>query len=71
MVAIMFIPSSMLKGVQMNWRRKAALSGNFALVIITMVFAIPRTILADSTKSTQLDVSWLLMRSAIEAFISS
>lgn len=68
---IMFIPFRMLKGVQMDWRRKAALSGIFSLVIITMVFAIVRTTLVGPAKSTQLDVSELNLWSAIEASIGS
>ena len=67
----MFIPFSMLKGVQMNWHRKAALSGIFSLVIITMVFAIVRASLVGSTDQTQIDSSWLYMWSAIEASIGS
>jgi len=67
----MFIPFSMLKGVQMKGRRKAALSGIFSLVVITMVFAIVRTALVGSSNSTQPDSSWLYMWSAIEAFIGS
>ena len=65
----MFIPFSMLKGVQMKWRRKAALSGIFSLVVITMVFAIVRTALVGSSNTTQPDSSWLYMWSAIEASI--
>ena len=67
----MFIPFSMLKGVQMKWRRKVALSGIFSLVIITMVFAIVRTALVGSSNTTQPDSSWLYMWSAIEASIGS
>ena len=67
----MLIPFSMLKGVQINWRRKAALSGIFSLVVITMVFAIVRTALVGSSNTTQPDSSWLYMWSAIEASVGS
>ncbi|KAL8857184.1 MAG: hypothetical protein Q9178_006239 [Gyalolechia marmorata] len=67
---IMFIPFSMLKGVQMNWRRKAALSGIFSLVVITMVFAVARTALIGSSNTTKTDSSLLWMWSAIEASIA-
>ena len=67
----MLIPFSMLKGVQMKWRRKAALSGIFSLVIITMVFAIVRNALVGSSNTHQHDSSWFYMWSAIEASIGS
>ncbi|KAL8919058.1 MAG: hypothetical protein Q9172_005158 [Xanthocarpia lactea] len=66
----MFIPFSMLKGVQMSWRRKAALSGIFSLVVITMVFAVARTALITSSNTIQVDSSLLWMWSAIQASIA-
>ncbi len=67
----MFIPFSLLKGVQMSWRRKAALSGIFSLVVITMVFAVARTALITSRNTIQVDSSLLWMWSAIQASIGS
>ncbi|KAI4200987.1 MAG: hypothetical protein LQ350_003556 [Teloschistes chrysophthalmus] len=67
---IMLIPFSMLKGVQMRWQRKLALSGIFSLVIITMIFAIVRTALVGSSNTKQPDSSWLYMWSAIEASVA-
>ncbi len=58
----------MLRGVQMRWRRKAALTGIFSLVVITMIFAIVRTAVVSSS-NTQIDTSWLFMWSAIEASV--
>lgn len=68
-MTVIVIPFSMLKGVQMHWRRKLALGGIFSLVIITMIFAIVRTALVGSSNTTQPDSSWLYMWSAIEASI--
>lgn len=67
----MFIPFSMLKGVQMEWRRKAVLNGIFSLVVIAMVFAILRTALVGASNTTQPDSAWLYTWSAIEASIGS
>lgn len=66
---VMLIPILMLRGVQMRWRRKAALTGIFSLVVITMIFAIVRTAVVGSTNTTQPDSSWLYMWSAIEASV--
>ncbi|KAL8665297.1 MAG: hypothetical protein Q9202_002348 [Teloschistes flavicans] len=68
--SIMLIPFSLLKGVQMRWHRKAALSGIFSLVVITMIFAIVRTALVGSSNTTQPDSSWLYMWNAIEASVA-
>lgn len=65
----MLIPILMLRGVQMRWRRKAALTGIFSLVVITMIFAIVRTAVVGSSNTTLLDSSWLFMWSAIEASV--
>lgn len=59
----------MLRGVQLGWRRKAALTGIFSLVVITMIFAIVRTAVVGSNNTTQPDSSWLYMWSAIEASV--
>lgn len=67
----MSIPFTMLKGVQMEWRRKAALGGVFSLVVITMVFAIIRTALVGSSNKTQPDASWVYLWNAIEASVGS
>ena len=65
----MFIPFSMLKGVQMDWHRKAALGGIFSLVVITMIFAIIRTALVGSNNNTRPDPTWLYLWNVIEASI--
>ncbi|KAI4254446.1 MAG: hypothetical protein LQ352_003091 [Teloschistes flavicans] len=67
---IMLIPFTMLRGVQMRWRRKAALGGIFSLVIITMIVAIVRTALVASKKTKQLESSWLYTWSAIETSVA-
>lgn len=54
---VMAIPISMLWGVQMSLRKKAALVGIFSLAIITCVFAIVRVIVI-STETRQLHVLW-------------
>lgn len=62
----MLIPITMLRGVQMNWRRKAALVGIFSLVIIVMIFAIIRVAVVSSSESSMKSVSWVVMWSAVE-----
>lgn len=61
----MALPISMLWGVQMSLRRKAALIGIFSLAIITIVFAVIRgTIVSTFTK--QPEPSWLYLWNSIE-----
>ncbi|KAI4202614.1 MAG: hypothetical protein LQ348_001478 [Seirophora lacunosa] len=67
---IMLVPFSMLRGVQMRWRRKAALTAIFSLVVITMVVAVLRAALVGSNQAASPDSSWLYMWSAIEASIA-
>lgn len=69
MSIVMSIPITMLWGVQMRWRRKAALAGIFSLVVITMIFAIVRTAVVGSAKTRLPDSSWLYMWSAIETSV--
>ena len=67
---VMLIPSTMLWGVQIQWRRKFTLAGIFSLVVITMIFAIVRTaVVTSSDKSHSPDSSWLYMWSAIEVSV--
>ena len=66
---VMSIPITMLWGVQMRWRRKAALAGIFSLVIITIIFAIVRTAVVSSSETRLPDSSWLYMWSAIETSV--
>lgn len=58
----------MLWGVQIQVRRKLALGGIFSLVIITISFAIIRTV-AVTTLTRLPDTSWLYMWSAIETTV--
>ncbi|KAL8956364.1 MAG: hypothetical protein Q9193_006107 [Seirophora villosa] len=67
---IMLVPFSMLRGVQMRWRRKVALAALFSLVVITMVVAVLRAALVGSNEAASPDCSWLYMWSAIEASIA-
>lgn len=62
----MLIPITILWGTQMKLRRKLALICIFALVIITVVFAILRTSTVSSL-TRKPDPSWLYMWTAIEA----
>lgn len=62
----MLIPITLLWKVQMKWRRKVALAGIFSLVIITMIFAMVRTIVAVTSLARQLNI-WVNMWSAVEA----
>lgn len=64
----MALPISMLWGVQMSFRRKAALIGIFSLAIITTVFAVIRvTIISTFTK--QPEPSWLYLWNSVEQCI--
>ena len=65
---VMVLPIVMLWGVQMQARRKLALGGIFSLVIITIAFAIIRTV-AVTTLTRLPDTSWLYMWSAIETTV--
>lgn len=67
--AVMLIPITMLWGVQMKPSRKFALGGIFSLVIITMIFAIVRTVLVGSIQGRLPDSSWLYMWSAVETSV--
>ncbi|KAL8850284.1 MAG: hypothetical protein Q9221_004794 [Calogaya cf. arnoldii] len=60
----------MLKGVQMEWHRKATLGGIFCLVVITMIIAIIRVALVGSDNKTQLDATWMYLWSAIETSVA-
>lgn len=67
---VMLIPITMLWGLQMEWRRKFTLAGIFSLVVITMIFAIVRTAVVSSSKTSHSpDSSWLYMWSAIEVSV--
>ena len=63
---VMLIPITLLWKVQMKWRRKAALAGIFSLVIITMIFAMVRTIVAVTSLARQQNL-WVNLWSAVEA----
>ena len=62
---VMAIPITLLWGVQMSFRRKAALTGIFSLGVITTVVAIIR-ITAITTSGRQPDTSWSYMWNLIE-----
>lgn len=64
----MILPIAMLWGVQIQVSRKLALGGIFSLVIITIAFAIIRTV-AVTTLTRLPDTSWLYMWSAIETTV--
>ncbi len=64
----MFIPITLLWGVQMKLQRKLALGAIFSLVIITITFAIIRTV-AVTTLTRLPDTSWLYVWSAIETAV--
>lgn len=66
---VMSIPITMLWGVQMPWRRKAALAVIFSLVIITMIIAIVRAAVVGSARTRLPDSSWLFMWSSIEVSV--
>ena len=68
MCLVMVLPIAMLWGVQIQVRRKLALGGIFSLVIITISFAIIRTV-AVTTLTRLPDTSWLYMWSAIETTV--
>ena len=68
----MALPISMLWGVQMSFRRKAALIGIFSLAIITTVFAVIRvTTVSTFTKkfTKQPEPSWLYLWNSVEQCI--
>ena len=49
--------------------RKLALVGIFALVVITMTFAIVRTAVVGTNDKSMIDTSWLHMWNAIESSV--
>lgn len=65
----MLIPISMLWGVRMEWRRKAALISLFSLVIIVMIIAIIRVAVVISSEDSMKSVSWVTMWSVVECFV--
>lgn len=64
----MAVPISMLWGVQMSIRRKAALMGLFSLGVVTTIISIIRAT-AITTRGRQPDTSWSYMWNIIEQAI--
>ena len=66
---VMVLPISMLWGVQMSFRRKAALIGIFSLAMITTVFAVIRITIVSTFTKQQPEPSWLYLWSSVEQCI--
>jgi hypothetical protein len=60
-------PFAVLRKVRISTRRRLALGGVFCVTIVTIVFAIVRIVLITS-KSWQLDMTWLYIWSNIECY---